>query len=293
MGNVASMSTNFPAECVNQVFSAVKGKSSLATLCDQIPVAFTGSDLFVFNLDQEIALVGENQAKSHGGLSLAPVKVVPVKIEYGARVSDEFLYATEEKKLEILKAFNDGFAKKAARGLDIMAMHGVNPRTGEASDLIKYYFDKGTNTVEYDAAACDGNVEDAIAMIGDYDVTGIAMAKTFSGAMAKLEGANGGKKYPELAWGGQPKAVNGVPASVNSTVSFGDSDDMAIVGDFANCFKWGYAKQVPMEVIPYGDPDNTGKDLKGHNQVYIRAEAYIGWAILDEKAFARVIKQGA
>ena len=290
MGNVASMSTNFPAECVNQVFSAVKGKSSLATLCDQIPVAFTGSDLFVFNLDQEIALVGENQAKSHGGLSLAPVKVVPVKIEYGARVSDEFLYATEEKKLEILKAFNDGFAKKAARGLDIMAMHGVNPRTGEASDLIKYYFDKGTNTVEYDAVACDGNVEDAIAKIGDYDVTGIAMAKTFSGAMAKLEGANGGKKYPELAWGGQPKAVNGVPASVNSTVSFGDSDDMAIVGDFANCFKWGYAKQVPMEVIPYGDPDNTGKDLKGHNQVYIRAEAYIGWAILDEKAFARVIK---
>lgn len=290
MGNVATMGTMFPAECVSQVFSAVRGKSSLATLCDQIPVAFTGNDLFVFNLDQEVALVGENQEKGHGGLSLAPVKVVPVKIEYGARVSDEFLYATEEKKLEILKAFNDGFAKKAARGLDIMAMHGVNPRTGEASDLIKYSFSKCANTVPYDAAVCDDNVEDAIEKIGDYDVTGIAMAKTFSSALAKLEGPNGGKKYPELAWGGQPKAVNGVPASVNSTVSFGASKDMAIVGDFANCFKWGYAKQVPMEVIPYGDPDNTGKDLKGHNQVYIRAEAYIGWAILDVDAFARVIK---
>lgn len=290
MGNVATMGTMFPAECVSQVFSAVRGKSSLATLCDQIPVAFTGNDLFVFNLDQEVALVGENQEKGHGGLSLAPVKVVPVKIEYGARVSDEFLYATEEKKLEILKAFNDGFAKKAARGLDIMAMHGVNPRTGEASDLIKYSFSKCANIVHYDAAVCDDNVEDAIEKIGDYDVTGIAMAKTFSSALAKLEGPNGGKKYPELAWGGQPKAVNGVPASVNSTVSFGASKDMAIVGDFANCFKWGYAKQVPMEVIPYGDPDNTGKDLKGHNQVYIRAEAYIGWAILDVDAFARVIK---
>ena len=121
-------------------------------------------------------------------------------------------------------------------------------------------------------------------------MTGIAMAKTFSSSLAKLEGPNGGKKYPELAWGGQPKSVNGVPASINSTVSYGESKDMAIVGDFANCFKWGYAKQIPMEVIPYGDPDNTGKDLKGHNQVYIRAEAYIGWAILDEKAFARVVK---
>ena len=214
-----------------------------------------------------------------------------MKVEYGARVSDEFMYAAEEKKLEILKAFSDGFAKKVARGLDIMAMHGVNPRTGTASDLIKYSFDKGNQTVNYAAASCDDNVDAAVELIGDYDVTGIAMAKTFASDMGKLEGVNGGKLYPELQWGGQPKVVNGVPASVNSTVSFGTSKDMAIVGDFANCFKWGYAKQVPMEVIPYGDPDNTGKDLKGHNQVYIRATAYIGWAILDDKAFARVVTQ--
>lgn len=290
MSNPAIMGTLFPAECVNQVFSIVRGKSSLAALCNQMPISFTGSDLFVFNMDQEVALVGESEEKSHGGISLDPAKVVPVKIEYGARVSDEFLYATEEKKLEILKAFNEGFAAKVSRGLDIMAMHGVNPRTGTASDLIKYSFDKGTNTVTYAAATCDANVEDAIAKIGDYDVTGIAMAKTFSSALAKLEGPNGGKKYPELSWGGQPKTVNGVPTSINSTVSFGTSKDMAIVGDFEKCFKWGFAKKVPMEVIPYGDPDNTGKDLKGHNQVYIRAEAYIGWAILDEKAFARVIQ---
>lgn len=290
MGEVLSKGTLFPSECVNEVFSAVRGKSSLAALCEQIPVSFTGNDLFVFNMDQEVALVGENEAKGHGGVSIPPVKVIPVKVEYGARVSDEFLYAAEEKKLEILKAFSDGFARKVARGLDIMAMHGVNPRTGELSDLIKHYFDKSTKTVNYIAASCDDNVDAAVELIGDYDVTGIAMAKTFASAMGKLEGVNGGKLYPELQWGGQPKAVNGVPASVNSTVSFGNSNDMAIVGDFANCFKWGYAKQVPMEVIPYGDPDNTGKDLKGHNQVYIRAEAYIGWAILDEKAFARVVK---
>ena len=35
-----------------------------------------------------------------------------------------------------------------------------------------------------------------------------------------------------------------------------------------------------MEIIQYGDPDNSGKDLKGYNQIYIRAEAYIGWGIL-------------
>ena len=40
--------------------------------------------------------------------------------------------------------------------------------------------------------------------------------------------------------------------------------------------------------MEYGDPDNTGKDLKGYNQVYLRLEAYIGWGILDPDAFARI-----
>lgn len=286
--NVLSKGELFSPEVVKGLFNKVKGKSSLAVLCEQIPVSFNGNEIFTFSMDDEVNLLGENEAKTAGRVSLAPVKVVPVKIEYGARVSDEFMYASEEKQLDILEAFNDGFAKKVARGLDIMAMHGVNPRTGTASQLITQHFDKGTLTVTYTAATCDDNVGEAIAKIGDYDVTGIAMAKTFASAMGKLEN-NNGKKYPELSWGGQPKAVNGVPTSVNSTVSFGTSTDMAIVGDFANCFKWGYSKQIPLEIIPYGDPDNTGKDLKGHNQVYLRSEVYIGWGILDLNAFARVI----
>lgn len=286
--NVLSKGELFSPEVVKGLFNKVKGKSSLAVLCEQIPVSFNGNEIFTFSMDDEVNLLGENEAKTAGRVSLAPVKVVPVKIEYGARVSDEFMYASEEKQLDILEAFNDGFAKKVARGLDIMAMHGVNPRTGTASQLITQHFDKGTLTVTYTAATCDDNVGEAIEKIGDYDVTGIAMAKTFASAMGKLEN-NNGKKYPELSWGGQPKAVNGVPTSVNSTVSFGTSTDMAIVGDFANCFKWGYSKQIPLEIIPYGDPDNTGKDLKGHNQVYLRSEVYIGWGILDLNAFARVI----
>ena len=74
---------------------------------------------------------------------------------------------------------------------------------------------------------------------------------------------------------------------INKTVATADVDK-AIVGDFANMFKWGYAKQIPLEIIQYGDPDNSGKDLKGYNQIYIRAEVYLGWGILDGSAFARI-----
>ena len=44
-----------------------------------------------------------------------------------------------------------------------------------------------------------------------------------------------------------------------------------------------------MEVIEYGDPDNSGNDLKGYNQVYLRAELFLGWAVLEPTSFARVI----
>ena len=75
---------------------------------------------------------------------------------------------------------------------------------------------------------------------------------------------------------------------MNTTVSKGNDKALAYVGDFATAFQWGYADEVSMEVIQYGDPDGQG-DLKRTNEVCIRAEAYIGWAILDKHAFARVV----
>lgn len=290
MAEVLNMSELFEPELVKDLFNKVRGKSSVAALCSQTPVEFVGNKVFIFSMDNEVALVGEGEARTHGGITVAPVKIVPLEIEYGARVSARFMNASEEEQLDILEAFNNGFSAKVGRGIDIMSMHGVNPRTGEVSPLITQYFDKIDQTVDYDAAAPDDCVDDAVAMLGDFDITGIAMAKSFSSAMGKLKNNDGSKRYAELAWGGNPKEVNGVPSSVNSTVSFGTSEDMAIVGDFANCFKWGYAKEVKLEVIPYGDPDNTGKDLAGHGQVYIRATTYVGWGILVEDAFARIVK---
>ena len=113
------------------------------------------------------------------------------------------------------------------------------------------------------------------------------MSKSFSSALAKLK-VNGVKQYPELAWGANPGNVNGLAVDVNSTVSFNSSKDMAILGDFANAFKWGYAKEIPLEIIPYGDPDQSGKDLKANGQIYLRCETYIGWGIMDPTAFMRI-----
>ena len=291
---VLSKGTLFDPELVTDLINKVKGKSSLAILSKQVPVPFNGSKEFTFTLDKDIDVVAENGKKTEGGVSVEPVIIRPIKVEYGARVSDEFIYAADEEKISILKAFNEGFAKKVARGIDLMAFHGINPRTKQASDVISTnHFDSlVTQTVTFDKAQIEENIETAVAMIqgANGEVSGIAMSPIFSQELAKLK-VNGVKQYPELAWGANPGIINGLPADINTTISEGDQvKDRSIIGDFANMFKWGYAKEIPLQVIEYGDPDNSGKDLKGYNQVYLRAEAFIGWGILDAKSFVRIVE---
>lgn len=297
MGSTISKGTLFPEVLTNEMFNLVRGKSSLARLSGAKPIPFNGERVFTFNFDNEVNLVAENGAKANGGATVTPVSMVPVKVEYGMRVSDEFRFAAEEARLPYLQSFAEGFAAKVARGLDIMAFHGFNPRTGTvATSLGSNYFDsKVAQTVTFAAAAAQDNVTSAVALVegNEHEVTGMAMSPAMRSALAALkEGTNSNKPlYPELQWGGSPEALNGLRIDTNPTVSFNSAADRAIVGNFRDYFRWGYAKDITIEVIEYGNPDNdaTAGDLKGHNQVYIRGEAYLGWGILVPTAFARIV----
>ncbi|EPF4429085.1 hypothetical protein ACSSTF_004793 [Escherichia coli] len=292
MADVLSRGNLFEPELVSDLINKVKGKSSLVKLSQQKPIPFNGQKEFTFTMDSEIDIVAENGQKSHGGVSLAPVTIVPIKVEYGARISDEFIYASDEEKIDIVKAFNDGYARKLARGLDLMALHGINPRSGTASAIIgdNHFDSKVTQTVNFDAADPDANIEAAASLIQGSEgvISGMAMDPQFSSALAAYK-VNGVKQFPELAWGANPGSVRGIPTDINRTVSNG-KDDLVVIGDFASMFQWGYAKQIPLEVIKYGDPDGSGKDLKNYNQVYLRSETYLGWGIMDGNSFARVVK---
>ena len=287
--------TKFPAVLSNEMLNLVRGKSSLARLSAQKPLPFVGTDVFTFNFDKEADFVGEGAAKGVGGGSIEPVQIRPIKVEYGMRVSDEFVTAADEQRIGYLRAFSDGFAAKAARALDIGAMHGVNPRTGNASALI------GNNNFDAVAAAQqqvvtptaspNADVESAIAKVTDheYEVTGMAMSPGFRSSLAAQTRQDGTPLFPELGWGSQPDAIKGLPVDTNSTVSFNSSADKAVVGNFRDFFRWGVGKDITIEVIEYGNPDNSEDgDLKGHNQVYLRGEIYIGWGILVPKAFALI-----
>ena len=81
----------FPAEVVSDMFTKVRGKSSIASLCGETPIPFNGMQTFTFSMDNEVNIVAENGQKPAGGITVEPVVIQPLKIEYGARISDEFL----------------------------------------------------------------------------------------------------------------------------------------------------------------------------------------------------------
>lgn len=294
MSKITTAGTFFKPALVTEIFSKVKGHSTLAKLCGATPIPFAGNEIFVFSMDGEAAIVGEGAKKPAGEAGKDTVTIVPIKFVYQHRVTDEFLHLAEEKQLAYLQAFTDGCAKKMARGLDIAGFHGVNPYDGTTSSIVgNNCFDKMiTVTVNFDAVAPDDTIDEAVKPIQEADgiITGIAMAPTFGAALGAMKTADSNLPiYPEYRFGGNPGNFGGMTADINNTVSFGESKDLAIVGDFANAFKWGYAEDVKFEIIEYGDPDGQG-DLKGQNQICLRTEMYIGWGILDAKSFARVVE---
>lgn len=292
---VTSRGTLFPAEISGEVIDKVKGKSSLAKLSASTPIPFNGVDLFTFDFDNEASFVGENEAKVPGGTTVGVKRVRPYKVEYSARYSDEFMFASEEYRLDVLRRHSEGFSKKLARALDIGAFHGVNPRSKTASTVI------GDNNFTHDVtqtvtATADPSqdVESAIALVqaNELDVTGMAMSPAFRTALAQLQNPQTAEpRFPELGWGAQPGSIKGLPVDTNSTVSFNNAAVKAIIGDFQSFFRWGFSKDMFMRIFDTGNPDNdtTAGDLAGHNQILIRTEAYIGWGILMPEAFAIIV----
>ena len=283
----------FPEKLVADMFNTVVGHSTIAKLSGAKPIPFAGEQVFTFAMNGEVSIVGEGGNKPAGDASFEPKTIRPIKMVYQHRLSNEFVNLADEARIPYLQAFADGFAKKMARGLDISAFHGINPADlSDASFKATNSFDGLiSNVVTYAAATVDDNIDAAVQMITGADrvVNGLAISPTAGAALSAIK-VNGVVQYPEYRFGQNPEAFYGMKSDVNNTVNktgtaAGSVTDQIVVGDFENAFRWGYAKDIPLEVIEYGDPDGQG-DLKRTNEIVLRAEAFIGWGILDAASFA-------
>lgn len=274
----------------------------ISSLVEGEPDIKTGStDHFTFTGTPKAELVGEgaNKSSEDGTPGKKVVKTYKVQITY--RFSDEVMWADEDYQTQIVENLVANVATALSRALDLVAIHGINPKDGVISANVADYFEKAGNGVGrvVETADIQADIETAAETLqtAGYMATGIALDPVHAGKLARLKDNDGRKLYPELGLGFNVNAFEGIGAAVSDTVSgrkeleASEVSLRAIMGDW-DAFKWGVAREVPLELIEYGNPDGLG-DLKRMNQVAIRAESVFGFAIFDGAAFTLISSAGA
>ena len=269
----------------------------LAKLAPEVPDIKVGkTEHFVFTGTPKAELVGESANKSSADDKPAKATVNTYKVQVTYRFSDEVQYEDEDYQTQLVDGLVKNISIALSRALDLVAIHGINPKTGTVSAAVASYFAKSGNKVARVVATADASkdIEAAAAKLQEagYTATGVGFDPAYAGELARATNANGVKLYPELGLGFNVDNFQGLMAASSDTVSGRQEITKprvkAIMGDF-RAFKWGVARYVGLKLIEAGDPDGAG-DLARMNEVAVRAESIFGYAIFDEQAFSLVEK---
>lgn len=280
-----------PTEVVNLISKKVQEKSFVAALVPSEPETFGSKDYAVWTKDPEGEFVGEGKAKSSDDFKVEPEQGKLHKFQVTVRVDDEVKWADEDNQLDILNKLYNKMGEAKARGLDYGLGHAINPLTRSYIDTMKpeaiAWQAKQVEATTNPVTDLD-NLPDAI--IGDYDVTGIALDRLYASELRKVRIPNTGmRQFPEIGLDLNPGSVDGIKSVTTGSVAGrrlapSPTGIKAILGNW-NLVHWGFARDFGLEMIDTGDPDGLG-DLKRYNQIAFRAECVFGWFVEDYNGLA-------
>lgn len=291
--SVSGGKVKLPHSVVTEYVSKASDTSTIATLSPSTPQSFADVDHMIFVPSAEAEVVEEGAAKSSYDQDIDPVAAKRVKVVTNTRVSDELRWADENNRLEILSHIVEDQSRAIGRALDYVIYHAINPRKGTA---LSGYNALAAKAQQVTSTGSELDDIDALTdKLIDYAVNGIALGRPYAAALRKLRvPATGLRLFPEIPLSLEVGSLDGIAAAcsgtVNGRLATSPTNVEAIMGDFG-LIKWGYVRDAYSEVIEYGDPDNTGVDLKGNNQVCYRTEAVFGYAVLDYGGFAVLKKE--
>lgn len=243
------------------------------------------------------ALVHEGGAKPDNGRTPTPKPFTTAKVVYSQRVTDEFMTWDATRQGDyVSRLVNDWMTKSLPRDIDTIVIHGVDPSSGDVDTNLSDYIRKTGSSILVPktgttAAAIDTDFGTAVTELAGQNITGIALSGAAGTALSTVQKGNQ-NKYPELGvFGLTGNSLAGKQAA--STPEVGEYGGTELVlGDWSQLLL-GFAGNAEWKTIEYGDPDNTGVDLQGHNQVLIRLELKFGFRVLDADAFAVVADAAA
>lgn len=289
---------NLPRNIANGMVKDVVQGSTVAALSARRPQRFGNEDIITFTGRPKAEFVGEGQAKSSTTGEFDFVTSTPKKTQVTMRFNEEVQWADQDYQLGVLDTLSEAGAEALARALDLGLYHRINPLTGTEIDGWQNYLNAADRRVEITPATAKAPeliVEAAIGLLvangHPTPVNGLALHPSLAWGLSTERFADGRKKYPELGLGIDLGSYNGLQSSTSDTVAGGDEALPAltearavrgIVGDFANGIRWGVQREIPIELIKYGDPDGQG-DLKRHNQIALRLEIVYGWYVFTDR----------
>lgn len=298
MAKLNTSMLELPAHDLGIVTDTALDSGLLPKLVPSKPTLFGPVKGATFSGVPRAQIVGEGGKK--GGqdpFALTPWKAEPVKAQITIRTSDEFKWADEDYQLGIMSDFvAPAIGAGMGRFADLFAFHGIDPLSGQVSAKATKYLAQTSKVVEVAGAPTDelNQAVKLIAQTGKAMPNGIAFDAAYAYDLATEvyppgHSLAGQERYPSMGFGGVEN-WRGLKAASSSTVSgvpeIADSKIRAFIGDWTQV-RWGYQRQMPIEMIEYGNPDNifdedgNPRDLKGHNEVALRAEIVIYMAIGD------------
>lgn len=298
MAVIGSSNITLPKNIASGMFAKAQTGSAVVALSGAEPQEFGEVTHMTLTGRPRAELVGEGADKSHTTTTFGTKTVTPHKFQVTQRFNQEVKWADDAYQLGILRTLAEQGGDALARALDLGVFHGINPLTGTAAAGIAVGDRIGTttNSVEITTGTLttpDLVIEQAAGLViaDGYVPDGIAFDPTYSWTVATSRYTDGRKKYPELGFGQNVTAFEGLRAYSSSTVSglpeiSANSNIKAIVGQW-DLLRWGVQVAVPVELIEFGDPDGQG-DLKRKNQIALRMEVVYGWGVMDLDGFATV-----
>lgn len=240
------------------------------------------------------ALVDESGAKPDNGRQIVTKPFATTKLVYSQRVSDEFLSYTDAEQVDFIgQLVNDWLTSSLPADIDTVVLHGVNPFTGLVSSTLSDYLVKAGSSINVPStgvtgAAIDTDIATAAGRLAanSVNVNGLAIAPSAAAALSTVT-VGSQKKYPEAGvFGLEGNTLAGRRAASSAEVGEYNSVQ-AVIGDWRKLYL-AFAGQATWRVHTAGDPDNTGRDLAGHNEILIRLEEHFGFRILDANSFAYI-----
>lgn len=271
----------------------VRTTSTVARLSAREPMLFGESDIIVFNDFPKMEFVGEGADKGSSDGGFTSVTAKPYKGQVTLRFNEEVQWADEDYQLGVLSELAAAGQLAISRGLDLGLFHRINPLSGTATSWTNY-LNATTRRYPIGALEADAAVRAAVGLLVQRSkpVNGFAIDPRLAWDLANLQtklangDPSGTPRYPSLGFGTDVQDFLGIPVAQGDTVSGTpealDTKVRGIVGDFQNGIRWGIQRQLPVEIIRFGDPDGQG-DLKRKNQIALRLEVVYGWYVFTDR----------